>query len=203
VWVSGAAAVAAVLLVAGCTSGAAAPSGSTAPSGSAAPPGSAAPSGAGSTVPSTAATSSHGPATATASSALPGPEALVPAAPDPAAATHLGVLAGLTGTSLRGHLHLTVSGLVGFDEDVTGTCTTSPARSTFLVRLADGSTDTTAFDATGGSTLLRAPDGTTSTNTLQEVRMTVQHGVLTLAAGMVTTGTTEASGRIALTATCS
>lgn len=200
-WVSGAAAVAAVLLVAGCTSGAAAPSGSTAPSGSAAPPGSAAPSGAGSTVPSTAATSSHGPATA--SSALPGPEALVPAAPDPAAATHLGVLAGLTGTSLRGHLHLTVSGLVGFDEDVTGTCTTSPARSTFLVRLADGSTDTTTFDATGGSTLLRAPDGTTSTNTLQEVRMTVQHGVLTLAAGMVTTGTTEASGRIALTATCS
>lgn len=185
----GAVALAAVVLLAGCTAeGRSVTNRSTE----------------GTEIPSTSGTSSvkAPPSSTVAVSALPGTEALAPAPADPAAAEHLRLLAGLTGTSLRGHLNLTVSGLVGFNENVTGTCTTSPAGSTFVARLADGSTDTTTFDGTGGSSVLRAPDGTTSANTLTKVVMAVQSGKLTLSGAMVTAGTTEPSGKLALTASC-
>lgn len=183
-------ALAALVLLAGCT----------AEGGSATNP-----STAGTENPSTSATSSLGapPSSTVVRSALPGTEALTPAPADPAAAAHLRLLAGLTGTSLRGHLKLTVSGLVGFNENVTGTCTTSSTGSTFVVRLADGSTNTTTFDSTGGSTVLIAPDGTTSANTLPEVVLAVQSGTLTLSGAMVAAGTTVPSGKLALTASCS
>lgn len=138
-----------------------------------------------------------------AATAVPGAAALTPAPADPGAAKDLRTVSALPGGTLSGHLALTVSGLVGFDDDVWGTCTSTADSTVLTASLPDGSVDTTSFTSTGSTTTLVAPDGTTSANTLQEITITVTGDTLALTAAMVRTGTSEPSGQVDLTATCS
>jgi hypothetical protein len=143
---------------------------------------------------------SSSPSPVTGSPGLPGDEALTPPPPDPAAPDHVTLLAGLPVGTLSGSVELNVSGLVSFAEPVTGACTETDDGRGFESELSDGSQLRIAFGADGGSLDLTAP-GVEVQQTLTAVDLRVDGG-LTLAAGLLTGGTSEPSGSLQLQVVC-
>jgi hypothetical protein len=132
---------------------------------------------------------------------MPGDEALTPPPPDPESGDHLGLLATAPDGPLEGDLDLAVSGLTAFAEPVTGTCAAMATSPVLEMTLSEGSTLTVRFDGDGGSLLLAAP-GIEVRQTLDAVSLTTEGGSVSLGADLLTEGTTERSGRLALEATC-
>ncbi len=132
---------------------------------------------------------------------LPGHEALTPPPPDPQADDRADRLAALPDGPLAGDLDLTVSGLTGFAEQVTGTCAGSAGTTTLRTALSDGSTLTLTFDDDGGALLLAAP-GIEVRQTFDAVDLTVSGRSVSLDADLLTEGTSERSGHLTLDATC-
>jgi hypothetical protein len=97
---------------------------------------------------------------------------------------------------------MTVSGLTGFSEPVTGTCSGMATTPTLDFRLSDGSTFHVSFRADGGSLLLAAP-GIEVRQTLAAVDLTATSTSLRVAADLLTEGTTENSGRLLIDGACS
>jgi hypothetical protein len=134
--------------------------------------------------------------------ALPGDEALSPAPPDPAADEHLRGVGSLPDGAFAGKLELTVSGLVGFAEPVAGSCSDMATAPAFRVGLSDGSSLELGFGE-GGGTLLLSASGIEVRQTLSEVAMRAEAGTVTVDAQLLTDGTSERSGRLHLSGTCS
>jgi hypothetical protein len=133
---------------------------------------------------------------------LPGDEALTPPPPDPEGGDHVDQLATVSDGTLAADLELTVSGLTGFAEPVTGTCAAMATGPTLDMRLSDGSTLSLAFDGDGGSLVLAAP-GIEVRQTLDAVDLSVSGTSVSLGADLLTEGTSERSGRLSLDGTCS
>ncbi|MGY1807340.1 hypothetical protein ACI8AF_08210 [Blastococcus sp. SYSU D00669] len=166
--------VLAALLLVGCTDGgeAAEPSSPTSP---------AAPS----------ASMSHG---------LPGDEALSPPPPDPAAEDYRQVFAALPEGRLSGRLRLSVSGLVAYDEQVTGSCRPAADPPAVEAVLADGSVFRLTAGDEGLGTVLVAP-GIEVPHTVTDAAVTGS-GPVVVAGGLFTGGTSEPSGSLQMEFTC-
>lgn len=132
---------------------------------------------------------------------LPGDEALVPPPPDPRAADLLQQLEMLAVGTLAGTVDLQVSGITAFSETVSGECTQSAGGRGFTADLSDGSVLQVDFGASGGTSVLRAP-GIEVDQTLTDVHLRVDDGVA-LVADLLTGGTSEPSGHLEITGTCS
>lgn len=132
---------------------------------------------------------------------LPGEEALTPPPPDPRAPGQMADLGDLPDGPLAGHLQLSLSGLVAFDEAVTGSCATMATGPALSVRLADGSVLRLAFDRERASSVLTAP-GIEARHALDDVRTSVSGSEVEVEADLLTDGTTERSGTLVLTGRC-
>jgi hypothetical protein len=132
---------------------------------------------------------------------LPGDEALTPPPPDPHASPVLEQLERLPIAPLAGTVIMNVSGLVGFDEPVTGRCTADGGTRGFAMSLSDGSELTVEFGSDGGVSRLTAP-GIEVTQTLADIDVRVSDGGVQVSAGLVTAGTSEPSGRLSLEGRC-
>jgi hypothetical protein len=148
-----------------------------------------------------AATPSAGlPAGGTGIPGLPGDEALSPPPPDPAADDHRALLSALPAGALTGTVELTVSGLVGFAEPVTGRCLSDQADPVLEVDLSDGSVLRVAAGSDGLQSALRAP-GVEARHTVADVRLAAGPPAV-VAGGLLTDGTTEPAGSLHLEFTC-
>jgi hypothetical protein len=132
---------------------------------------------------------------------LPGDEALTPPPPDPGAGDLLTRLDGLPVGALVGSLDLQVSGTAAFAEAVRGSCSGSSQARSFVMDLSDGSSLEISFGPDGGRSRLTAP-GIEVDQTLTAVDLQVDGG-LVVSADLLTGGTSEPSGHLALTGTCS
>jgi hypothetical protein len=131
---------------------------------------------------------------------LPGDEALSPPPPDPAADDHRALLGGLPSGALAGTVELTVSGLVGFAEPVTGRCLTGETDPVLEVDLSDGSVLRMEAGSDGVHGALRAP-GVEARHTLADVRLAAGPPAV-MSGRLLTDGTTEPAGSLHLEFTC-
>lgn len=148
-----------------------------------------------------AASASAGSASGSAGPGLPGDEALTPPPPDPAGPDLVARLGQLPAGTLTGTVDLAVSGLTAFAEPVQGRCTETPQGRGFELTLSDGSVFQLGFGPDGGNSRLTAP-GVVVEQTLSDVDLQVDGG-FRFSAGLLTGGTTEPSGHVSLTGSCS
>jgi hypothetical protein len=138
---------------------------------------------------------------AAADGTLPGNEALTPPPADPAAPSQVATLAAVPDGPFSGHLRLTLSGLAAFDEPVAGSCSGMAVRPVVAVRLADGSQLDVTFDGERATSVLRAP-GIEEHHVLDGVRTTVTGTSVAVEADLLTAGTSERAGDLALSGRC-
>jgi hypothetical protein len=131
---------------------------------------------------------------------LPGDEALTPPPPDPAADDHRSLLGALPAGALAGTVELTVSGLVGFAEPVTGRCLTAETNPVLEVDLSDGSVLRVEAGSDGLASVLRAP-GVEARHTLADVRLAAGPPAV-MSGHLLTDGTTEPAGSLHLEFRC-
>jgi hypothetical protein len=137
---------------------------------------------------------------ATVRPALPGDEALTPPPPDPAADGYRQALAGLADGALSGSLQLAVSGLVAYDEQITGRCRPSASPPAVEAQLSDGSVLRLTAADDGLTTALTAP-GIEVRHSLADVELGTSGGTV-VSGRLLTEGTTEPSGSLRMEFTC-